>query len=124
MRCFYHHQVEAVGSCKNCNKGLCPECAVDVGDGLACKGQCETKVQDHNTYIAKCLTMLRVSEESIIWGAIFIAILGLGFVLVGLYFFVNQDEFDWFFLFPLFMGLAMLGGTGYLYILKKRLEQS
>jgi hypothetical protein len=28
MRCFYHHDKEAVGSCKSCGKGLCPECAV------------------------------------------------------------------------------------------------
>ena len=41
MRCFYHHDREAVGTCKSCGKGVCPECAVDLGKGLACRGHCE-----------------------------------------------------------------------------------
>jgi len=41
MRCFYHHDKEAVGSCKSCAKGLCGECAVDLGKGLACRARCE-----------------------------------------------------------------------------------
>ena len=41
MRCFYHHDKEAVGSCKVCGKALCPECIVDLGKGLACRGRCE-----------------------------------------------------------------------------------
>jgi len=45
MRCFYPQDREAVGACKSCNKGLCPECAVDLGKGLACRGRCEADVQ-------------------------------------------------------------------------------
>ena len=45
MRCFYHQDKEAVGSCKSCGKGLCPDCAADVGKGLACRGQCEEDVR-------------------------------------------------------------------------------
>ncbi|MEI6194808.1 MAG: hypothetical protein WCS42_10810 [Verrucomicrobiota bacterium] len=41
MRCFYHQDKDAVGSCKSCGKGLCVECAVDLGKGLACRGRCE-----------------------------------------------------------------------------------
>jgi hypothetical protein len=41
MRCFYHQDKEAVGTCKSCGKGLCSECAVDVGKGLACRSRCE-----------------------------------------------------------------------------------
>src|SRR4051794_41083631 len=41
MRCFYHQDKDAVGSCKSCGKGLCAECAVDLGKGLACRGRCE-----------------------------------------------------------------------------------
>jgi hypothetical protein len=41
MRCFYHKDKDAVGSCKSCGKGLCVECAVDLGKGLACRGRCE-----------------------------------------------------------------------------------
>jgi hypothetical protein len=44
MICFYHHSIAAVGICKSCGKGLCPECALDLGKGLACKGRCEQDV--------------------------------------------------------------------------------
>jgi hypothetical protein len=45
MNCFYHPTVVAVGTCKSCHKGLCPECAIDLGKGLACKGRCEENVK-------------------------------------------------------------------------------
>ena len=41
MRCFYHQDKEAVGTCKSCGKGVCFECAVDLDKGLACRGRCE-----------------------------------------------------------------------------------
>jgi hypothetical protein len=45
MNCFYHPTIVAVGTCKSCGKGLCPECADDLGKGLACKKHCEDQVQ-------------------------------------------------------------------------------
>ena len=41
MRCFYHPDREAVGVCKSCQRGICPECLSDVGKGIACKARCE-----------------------------------------------------------------------------------
>jgi hypothetical protein len=41
MRCFYHHDKEAVALCRGCGRGVCAECGVDVGRGLACRGRCE-----------------------------------------------------------------------------------
>ncbi|HCU25594.1 MAG TPA: hypothetical protein DF383_11315 [Deltaproteobacteria bacterium] len=37
MHCFHHQDHEAIGICKACGKGLCQECTVDLGHGLACK---------------------------------------------------------------------------------------
>ena len=45
MRCFYHQDKEAVGTCKSCGKGVCAECAVDLGKGLACRSRCEESVR-------------------------------------------------------------------------------
>lgn len=45
MSCFYHHERDSVGGCKSCGKNLCPECAVDLGRGLACRGRCEEDVR-------------------------------------------------------------------------------
>jgi hypothetical protein len=41
MNCFYHQDRQAVGTCKLCGKGVCAECAVDLGKGLACRNRCE-----------------------------------------------------------------------------------
>ena len=49
MHCFYHSDVDAVGLCKACGKGLCRPCAVDLGEGLACQNSCELLVRDQIT---------------------------------------------------------------------------
>ncbi len=41
MKCFNHDDRDAVGICKSCGKGVCRECAVDMGKGLACRDRCE-----------------------------------------------------------------------------------
>ncbi len=41
MNCFNHPNVPAVGICKYCHKGLCMECAIDLGHGIACKNHRE-----------------------------------------------------------------------------------
>lgn len=45
LKCFYHHDRDAVGTCHACLRGLCPDCAADLGRGLACKGRCEIEVR-------------------------------------------------------------------------------
>ena len=52
MKCFYHHDQDAVGVCRNCLKGICPQCAVEIGEGIACRDTCEEKAKD----IAKLLS--------------------------------------------------------------------
>ena len=44
MRCFYHQEREAVGICSSCRRGICDECARDIGKSIACSGQCEEDV--------------------------------------------------------------------------------
>ena len=46
MKCFNHEERDAVGTCKSCGKGICRECAVDMGKGLACHDRCEKDVSD------------------------------------------------------------------------------
>ena len=45
MRCFVHHDQEAVGVCCVCGKGLCPDCAVDLGRAISCRGACEQQAR-------------------------------------------------------------------------------
>ena len=44
MKCFTREERDAVGTCKSCGKGICRDCAVDMGKGLACRNKCENDV--------------------------------------------------------------------------------
>ena len=44
MKCFYSPADDAIGTCKNCGRGLSASFAVEFADGLACRGKCEEKV--------------------------------------------------------------------------------
>jgi len=87
MKCYYHHDCDAVGTCKSCGKGLCEECQVDLGKGLACKGRCEEEVQalialiDNNlrNWPAAGEMIRRGRATSVFSGAFFLAT-GVGFV--------------------------------------------
>jgi len=69
-----------VGLCKSCSKGICPECAIDVGGGLACKETCIEAVQSLNALISgntsKVAQRLRASY---FWPA-FLMVLGILFI--------------------------------------------
>jgi hypothetical protein len=52
VRCWSHPDVDAVGLCKACGKGVCKQCAVDLGLGLACANSCEVAARDLIVQIA------------------------------------------------------------------------
>jgi hypothetical protein len=114
MRCFYHLDREAVGGCKSCGKGLCPECAVDLGKGLACRGRCEEdsraliQLIDSNIKLTATLDnrmqasqkVISNSQRVISSSAIFILLLGGVFMYRGL---VEELTFD------IVLGVCFLG---------------
>lgn len=53
MKCFHHREADAVGLCKACNKGICGECAAEVGMGLACRDTCVEQVRLVNELVAR-----------------------------------------------------------------------
>lgn len=84
MRCFYHHDLDAVAAYKNCGRGLCPDCASDVGDGLACRGRCEEEVRALNRVIARNKTAYEKTSDAYARTALFYGAVGLVFVTGGL----------------------------------------
>jgi hypothetical protein len=76
VRCFYHHDVDAVAVCKSCSRGLCPACAADVGSGVACRDRCETEVRAINEVIARNKTAYQKTEDAYMRNALFYAVLG------------------------------------------------
>lgn len=53
MRCYYHRDVEAVATCRNCCRGLCDACAAEVQKMTACRGRCEGDVAAVQTLLAR-----------------------------------------------------------------------
>ena len=87
MRCYYHPNADAVGSCKNCSRGLCMACATDVGNGLACPARCEGEVRALNDVIQRNKTSYKKTQSAYTRTALFYAGLG-GLCLTG-------GLFDW-----------------------------
>ena len=107
MICFVHADRAAVGICKSCSKGLCAECAVDLGHGLACKGVHEKEVETLSAMVLRFRGLARVSGLTrltmpifyLFFGAIFLgtaiaqksspysfnSLIGIGFLLFGLW---------------------------------------
>ena len=105
MSCFYHHDRESVGGCKSCGKSLCPECAVDLGKGLACRGRCEDDVRalialiDRNIKLSPQTTrLLESGRRTRSSAAIFNLVMGAIFIAWGL---TDMDRFSF---------IAILGG--------------
>lgn len=91
MKCFQHRDVDAVGICKMCNKGLCPTCAVDVGNGLACPGECVERVRLVNQMVDRSIRLSPVSAQlvggqprGLLVAGVFAFLAGGLFVMLGL----------------------------------------
>lgn len=74
----------AIAICKNCSRGLCTLCAVEVGNGIACREKCENDVKMLNTMIDRGKTSHERARSSHSITAIFLAALGLVFLGFGI----------------------------------------
>ena len=92
MKCYNHTDLDAVGICKACNKGICRECAVDLGNGLACRDSCEQEVREVNEIIVRSKTIHKKTGQFYGGGAIIAGLIGLLFLLFGLVILLFGDE--------------------------------
>ena len=53
MRCYYHRDVDAIATCRNCCRGLCDACAAEVEKLSACRGRCEADVAAVHALLAR-----------------------------------------------------------------------
>jgi hypothetical protein len=74
MKCFYHNDTSAVGTCKNCGRGLCSACLAATEDSLACLGRCEAKVERMNRMAAQVCRFYDRENLGFIAGAFFLVI--------------------------------------------------
>ncbi len=95
MKCFYHPQLDAVAICKNCHKGLCADCAADLGNGVACKGHCETELAALLDIQQRNKSVFGTAASHFARGAILLAVIGLLFSTCGIYWWTQGG---WFYL--------------------------
>ncbi len=85
MRCFTHQDKEAVGICKACNKGICVDCAADLGHSLSCKSSsCEEKSHLMDSTLKRSMAILRGSKRFASVTPIYCAVMGLAFIYFGI----------------------------------------
>lgn len=85
MKCFHHSEIDAVGICKECNKGICTSCATDLGHGLACKGKHEPDVELIHNLISRQGKAIAMQQKSVMASNISWLIMGLIFLAFGLF---------------------------------------
>lgn len=85
MNCFYHPSAPAVGLCKHCQRGLCSECVVLVGDVLACKDRHEVEVRDWEQLTARDLFQSKRVASGYMRNAVFYGLVGTAFTGFGLW---------------------------------------
>lgn len=88
MKCFNHPQIEAIGICKNCSKGLCQECYVEQTDGISCKGRCEKMVKKVNVLFER-----NIETSYVMTGNLSVAA-GIVLFLLGLFTLISTSSFQ------------------------------
>jgi hypothetical protein len=83
MKCYYHLETDAVATCKNCSRGLCPRCAADLRNGTACRDRCESEVQAVNDVIERSKTGYQKASGAYARNAFLYLMLGVIMAGVG-----------------------------------------
>lgn len=84
MHCFNHPQQAAIGICKGCHKGLCNDCAIDLGHGLACKGEHEDMVNTYHAIVDTSANIYSAAPKNAWLAPIFLVLMGSVFAVFGL----------------------------------------
>jgi hypothetical protein len=114
MKCYNHNDVDAVGICKHCQKGLCKECIEEVDRSLACKASCVEEVETLNYIVKRGKNITKYAGSQLnpsiiiffIFGAVsfrlgfrsegiismVIYALGFGFCAIALYYYIIKKR--------------------------------
>jgi hypothetical protein len=113
VHCFNHPEREALGVCKSCCKGLCADCAADLGHGIACRGTHEDRVEALNALVLRSQQVQSTAGRFKYVGPALPAVMGVLFLGYG-YFWEGMHGF----LFPL--GAAFLVYGAIVFVANRR----
>lgn len=114
MHCFNHTEKEAIGICKSCQRGLCPDCATDLGHGLACAGKHEKDVNTLKTIIDQSAKIYEVTPKTRNAAPFFYGFMGSIFTGYSLLKDNGPAEF------PFLLGVGFIVFAVYMYIYNKK----
>jgi hypothetical protein len=83
MNCYYHAGSDAVALCKNCNRGVCHDCAAEVTNGTACVNRCEAEVLAINEVLQRNKTGYQKASGAYARNAVLYLIMGLIMLAIG-----------------------------------------
>ncbi len=104
MKCYNHHSIEAVGVCKNCSKGICPDCLTDVGNGIACTASCAEELKAWKKQVKMNVGMNLFSAFSMVVAGLLFAyrgyasgstsliLIGIWLVVIGVFIFIRPKK--------------------------------
>lgn len=84
MKCYNYNEVDVLGTCKACSKGICKQCLTDVGNGIACTATCIEEVEQINQLVEKNKTIYKRTAKANIRRGIFYSITGFAFIFINL----------------------------------------
>lgn len=90
MRCYNHHDKDAVGLCRFCGRGLCPSCATEVEKAVACRDRCESEVTTILSLNRNALQFARSTKQARYLAPTMLIVLGGVLTTLGL----AYDGFD------------------------------
>ncbi len=104
MKCFNHHDRDAIGVCRACSKGLCPDCATDLDLAIACRSKHEDQARSLSMAQARAsrlgsilpFFLIGVGLLFVAWGmltqpiSVFVALFGAALLLLGIVFLVRD----------------------------------
>lgn len=83
MVCYNHPDQPAIGTCKYCQRGLCPACAVLVDDSLACKDRHEGQVHEMISLMQQNIVQAKRVGSDYLRNTIFYGSVGILFTAFG-----------------------------------------
>jgi uncharacterized membrane protein YedE/YeeE len=84
MNCFTHHDRAALGLCKHCQHGLCGACATEVAGSLACRGRCESQVENLDRIVRLNTMVMERTTAAYVRSAMFYGLVAVAFIVAGL----------------------------------------
>lgn len=86
MKCFRHSDADAVAICKCCAKGVCPVCAIEIHQGVACSEGCAETAKETSEFIRASVAARKLNTKGggAYFQPAFLTLLGAAFMATPL----------------------------------------